>query len=115
MKNKVRDSERAHRRYIRRFLSLDTEISAELVPANGLAVELDESDNVVLMEKIEQLLTPDEYRLLKRLILDKASHLETAQEFGITVYASQKRLERIREKLYKEYPERKRRKNINKF
>ena len=115
VKNKVRDSERAHRRYIRRFLSLDTEISAELVPANGLAVELDESDNVVLMEKIEQLLTPDEYRLLKRLILDKASHLETAQEFGITVYASQKRLERIREKLYKEYPERKRRKNINKF
>ncbi len=106
VKNKVRDSERTHRRYMRRFLSLDTEISAELFAVDSSAVELDESDDVVLMEKIEQLLTPEEYRLLKRLIFDKASHLETAQEFGITVYASQKRLERIREKLYREYPER---------
>lgn len=106
VKNKVRDSERTHRRYMRRFLSLDTEISAELVSVDSSAAEVDESDDVVLMEKIEQLLTPEEYRLLKRLIFDKASHLETAQEFGITVYASQKRLERIREKLYREYPER---------
>jgi len=42
-------------------------------------------------------------------VFDRASHLEVAQEFGISVYASQKRLERIREKLYTVFPERKKR------
>lgn len=112
VKNKVRDSERAHRRYIRRFLSLDSDIPAELIPASRLTVELCESDDILPMEKIEQTLTAEEYQLLKRLILDKASHLEAAQEFGITVYASQKRLERIRGKLGKTFPEqRKNKKN----
>ena len=62
------------------------------------------------METIEQTLTAEEYQLLKRIILNKASHLEVAQELGITVYASQKRLERIRDKLGKAFPERKKKK-----
>ena len=49
-----------------------------------------------VIEKVERVLTPEEYQLLKRLVFDRASHLEVAQEFGISVYASQKRLERIR-------------------
>ncbi len=60
-----------------------------------------------VIEKVERVLTPEEYQLLKRLVFDRASHLEVAQEFGISVYASQKRLERIREKLYTVFPERK--------
>ena len=64
------------------------------------------------IEKIERALTREEYQLLKRLILDKASHLEVAKELGITVYASQKRLERIRGKLYKAFPEQKKKKNL---
>jgi RNA polymerase sigma factor (sigma-70 family) len=110
VKNKVWDSERAHRRYIRRFLSLDSDISEELLPSNGLMVELYESNDVIPMEKIEQTLTAEEYQLLKRLVLDKASHLEVAQEIGITVYTSQKRLERIRDKLGKTFPERRKKK-----
>jgi DNA-directed RNA polymerase specialized sigma24 family protein len=43
-------------------------------------------------------------------VFDRASHQQVAQEFGISVYASQKRLERIRDKLYTVFPERKRRK-----
>ena len=42
---------------------------------------------------------PEEYRLLKRIVLDGASHRETAAEFRITVWASKKRLERVRRKL----------------
>ena len=58
-----------------------------------------------VIEKVERVLTPEEYQLLKRLVFDRASHLEVAQEFGISVYASQKRLERIRDKLRREFPE----------
>ena len=111
VKNKIRDSERAHRRYICRFLSLDTDISAEQLPSNGLTLELSDSDDILPMETIEQTLTAEENQLLKRIILNKASHLEVAQELGITVYASQKRLERIRDKLGKAFPER--RKSLN--
>ncbi len=110
VKNKIRDSERAHRRYICRFLSLDTDISAEQLPSNGLTLELSDSDDILPMETIEQTLTAEENQLLKRIILNKASHLEVAQELGITVYASQKRLERIRDKLGKAFPERKKKK-----
>ena len=55
----------------------------------------------------------EEYRLLKRLIFDRASHLQVAREFHITVYASEKRLERIRDKLSAVFPGR-RRKNRKK-
>ena len=70
-----------------------------------------------VIEKVERVLTPEEYQLLKRLVFDRASHLEVAQEFGISVYASQKRLERIREKLYTVFPERKKEKEkeVKKF
>lgn len=112
VKYKIRDSERAHRRYIRRFLSLDTDIPAERALWSEPTAEFCEPDEVLPIEKIERALTREEYQLLKRLILDKASHLEVAKELGITVYASQKRLERIRGKLYKAFPEQKKKKNL---
>ena len=56
------------------------------------------------------LLEVEEYRLLKRLVFDGASHLQVAREFHITVYASEKRLERIRDKLSAVFPGRRRKK-----
>lgn len=110
VKNKIRESERSRRRYLRRFLSLDSDISAELVPSDEVIPDQREQGDTSAIEKIEQALKPEEYQLLKRLIFDKASHLEVSLELGITVWDSQKRLQRIREKLYKEFPERKKRK-----
>ena len=54
-----------------------------------------------VIERIKNVLTEEEFTLLKRLTIDQASHVEVAEEFGISVYASQKRLERIRKKLKK--------------
>ena len=51
------------------------------------------------------MLTPEEFRFLKRLVIDKAGHRAVAGEFGITLWASQKRLERIRAKLNEIFPE----------
>lgn len=110
VKYKIKESERARQRYLYHFFSLDSDISIEIFPSNELITEIQEPDDDLPMRKIEQALTAEEYQFLKRLVLDKASHLEVAQEFGISVYASQKRLERIRDKLYVIFPERKKRK-----
>ena len=49
-----------------------------------------------------QLLPPEDYRLLCRITLEGATHLEVARELGISVWSSQKRLQRIRKKLCKQ-------------
>lgn len=105
LKNKIREDERAHRRYMRHFLSLNTDLLTE-PGTQDPHPQLDQKE-APLLEQIEQALTPEEYLLLKRLTIDRASHLEVAKEFNISVYASQKRLERIRKKLYDRFPERK--------
>lgn len=99
LRNKIRESERSRRRFLARFLSLDTDVPTWRIPSARQDADLQHLDCGFALEMIERTLTPDEYRLLKRLVMDGASHLEVSKEFGITVYASQKRLERIRTKL----------------
>ena len=55
-------------------------------------------------------LTQEEFYLLRRIVFESASHLEVAEELGISVWASQKRLERIRKKLEQAFPNRRRNK-----
>ncbi len=106
-KNKIRESERARTRDIHRLLSLDSEVFSEVASFDSPIEEVCISDEISPMIKIEQALASEEFYLLKRLIFDNASHIEVAEELGITVWTSQKRLERIRKKLYKVFPERK--------
>ena len=109
LKNKLSEYLRARSRYIRLFLSLDTDFRSDSIAVPEPTGVLEARDDISALRKIEQVLTPEELHLLKRLIIDQASHLEVAMELGISVYASQKRLERIRRKLYKAFPERKNR------
>ena len=110
VKNKVKESRRKQRCYIRRFLSLDSDVSMELIPSIDSNPELSELDYTSTMEKIRTTLTDDELYFLKRYICDHASHMEIANELGISVWASQKRLERIRKRLFNVFPERKKKK-----
>ena len=87
------------------FISLNTDLLTE--PGTQDPHPQLDQEEAPLLEQIQQFLTPEEYRLLTRLTIDRASHLEVANEFNISVYATQKRLERIRKKLYKRFPERK--------
>ena len=102
VKNKIRESERSRRRYVSRFLSLDTDVATQLMAETEQPAG---SDDQALL-KIEQTLTKEEQLLLKRLIFDNASHLEVSQEIGITIWACQKRLERVRQKLRMVFPTR---------
>lgn len=110
VKNKLKEWERNRRRNLRYLLSLDADFPDERNLPEELVSAQPELQSGSVMEIIEHVLTPEEFRLLKRLVFDRASHQQVAQEFGISVYTSQKRLERIRDKLYAVFPERKRRK-----
>ena len=109
-KNKIHESERARMRYIHRFLSLDSEIYTEIASFDSPIEEGCISDKISPLAKIERALSLEEFYLLKRLIFNNASHRDVAEELGITVWTSQKRLERIRKKLLEVFPERKKKK-----
>lgn len=96
LKNKIRESNRAQNRYLHRFLSVDPDILAESAPLDD---SFDRLECRLILEEISKLLTAEDLYLLERLTLDRASHLEVSKELGITVWASQKRLQYIREKL----------------
>ena len=113
VKNKLKEYERNRRRDLRYLLSLDADFPDESNLPEELVLAQPETQGEPVLEIIERLLTPEELRLLKRLVFCRGSHQQVAQEFGISVYASQKRLERlerIRDKLYTAFPERKRQK-----
>lgn len=110
LKNKLRDVQRAQGRYIRRFFALDG-VPPDAAAAPGRPVEEAVlTDGSLAMAQIRQALREEEFRLLCRLALDNVGYLEAAKEFGISVYAARKRMERIRKKLYEAFPEHKQRK-----
>ena len=47
----------------------------------------------------------DDITLFRRVIIENASHKEAAAELGITIWTSQKRLERIRKRIRDEFPD----------
>lgn len=110
VKNKIRESERYRLRYLRHFLSIDTDLSVELMAPYEINENVGDEEYFLLIKRIEQTLTKEEFHILKLFVFDGASHMEVAQELNITIWASQKRLERIRKKLYKLFPERKKKK-----
>lgn len=99
LKYKIRGDIRARNRYLLRFVSLDTDLYTDGVPSAQSVEDRAMPDAEEVLQTARKELMPEEYRLLKRIVLDGASHRETAAEFRITVWASKKRLERVRRKL----------------
>ena len=105
LQNKIRNHRRAVVKQRERVLSLDAGVIEELGWAD-VTVEavLDKLTVQDAERQVRQTLTPEEQYLLRRLVFEEATHRELAQELGISVWTSQKRLERIREKLDKHFP-----------
>ncbi len=110
LKYKMKENDKARQRDAKYLLSLDTQLLAEPGTEDQEIAHILEEDAPSPLRLIRETLAPEEYQHLKRLVLDRASHAEVAEELHISVYASQKRLQRIREKLYSVFPERKRKK-----
>jgi sigma-70 region 2 len=79
----------------RLFISLN-EIG-EVALSNNHELEID-------VEGIcQSILTKDEYYLFRRVVLDKATYKEMSDELGIKLWACQKRMQRILQKLKKRF------------
>lgn len=101
LKNKTKDIQRAKKRNYARFVSLDA------MNHNYPSYERELHEIVDSKEFswgiVESLLAPDDFYLLKSIVLDEKSHSMAAAELGISLNTSYKRLERIRSKLKKYY------------
>lgn len=89
----------ARQKLLLRIISLE---NAGAVPS-AASVENQAIARVMLSRELKDFLGEDDYRFLQRAVFDGLSHAELAEEFGITVWASTKRLSRIKEKIKDEY------------
>lgn len=98
---KILEYRRETSRYRKLFLSLDYEHLAQIkAPSNLSPISIPG-----ILEAIRDTLSNDEWYILYRFTMEGASHRQIADTMGITVKASYKRLERIREKLDEVLPE----------
>ena len=74
LKNKLKENERTRRRDLLRLLSLDADFPDESNLPEELVAAQPEPQEESVIEKVERVLTPEEYQLLKRLVFDRASH-----------------------------------------
>lgn len=95
LKNKILANERERTQYTKLFVS--SEEIKELAAPNDSAYEV--------LEAIRRVLSEDELSLFKRIVLHGESYLEISNELGITVWACQKRVSRIKEKLRDVFPD----------
>lgn len=96
LKNKLMHARRSHNRYILRFLSLDTDI------ANGeavLAAKTPAHTEEDILREVCEALPPEEWELLRMIVLEHRPYKVVAEELDVTVWTCQKRVQRIRDKL----------------
>lgn len=98
-KNKALNAVTARQKLLLRIISPE---NAGAVPS-AASVENQAIARVMLSRELKDFLGEDDYSFLQRAVFDGLSHAELAEEFGITVWASTKRLSRIKEKIKNEY------------
>lgn len=74
-------------------------------PDNFVGDLIARSQLAAVWDFISKNFKPDDIRLFKRIIVDEAGHNVVSKELGITIWTSQKRLERIRKRIREEFPD----------
>lgn len=111
LQNKMYNCKREIARQKEKLLSLDEEALASiLVVDSAEKTALDTVSFRDTTQQIDQALTKEEKYILRRFAFEEASHREIADELGISLWASQKRLTRIRSKLDTLFPRRRKKK-----
>lgn len=107
LKHKINNYQRSRQRDLLRLVSLDA-VPVQELPATKSVDRLveEKEDQIFVKERIQNTLSDCERYIVRRLIYEKATHKELSEELGITIWASQKRMGRIREKLGKYFPDR---------
>ena len=91
------DEMKKRKRYSKRIVSLDWDIADTQVQE----IPDGKPDSTEILAKIRDALKPEEYALLMRTLEENAHGEEIAAEFGLTMNAYYKRMERIRRRVKK--------------
>lgn len=105
LKHKIQENERKKQQYLAHILPLLPSIVEALPDPNRLEDEVLRRCDVSLTDRLKAALTPEEWNLLNQFFLEGKSHKQLADALGISIWASQKRIERIRKKLFAVFPE----------
>lgn len=101
LKKKIMHSRRSISRYTLHFISLDSDFKfIDHVLASEDPAPINVRDT---LKELRRVLSEEEWNLLRRVTLEKQPYKNVAEELGITVWACQKRIERIRRKLKKNF------------
>lgn len=102
LKNKIRNYNRTKRHETNTIIEYNDSTAApdnfvnELIAKNTLSA---------ICRFVNDNFKEDDITLFQRILIENASHAEVASELGITVWTSQKRLERIRKRIRAEFPD----------
>lgn len=91
-KNVCRNIQKTRNYYLRKMLSLD-ESSCSVAYEEDFAIEND----------FKNVVTSEEFHILKKIILDGYSHKDLAAELGISIDACKKRFQRAKERFKKNF------------
>ena len=104
LKYKILKYEKQHRQDVGMIMSLEQNYHAAEQLCYSMPEDPDDTA-AAMLKRVKSTLTQEEYYLLKRVSFDGASHLTVSQELNISVWACQKRLERIRKYLNRLFAE----------
>lgn len=105
LKNKIKNLQRKNQKELMLLVSLESQDILQIADPKSADDIVEQKETFShTSQKIKDSLSPDEIHLLKRIVFDNASHKEVSEELEISVWTSQKRLERIRVKLGKLFP-----------
>lgn len=106
VKNKTLHILRERARNMKWLISLDDSFGQEFIAAPDRLEHIESDGLEKTRQKIAQALTREEYTLLRRIALEQASYRIAAEEAGISIGACYKKVQRIRKKLKKCFPNR---------
>lgn len=99
LKNKMRN-------YMRDRHRVEIALTEDIAEPDNFVGDLITKNQVAAVwEFINKNFKPDDIFLFKRIIVDEVGYNVVSKELGITIWASQKRLERIRKRIREEFPD----------
>lgn len=108
---KILNCQRANQKDMLRLTYLDPKVVEQIAGARSIEdAMIRQENNRIVQKAIEDALTENDQYIIKRLVIEKASHKDVAEEMQVSVWTSQKRLERVREKLDRLFPGHRRKK-----
>lgn len=105
LKNKMRNYTRTKRREANLLVDHGDRSEDIAAPGNFINALIVSDALSAIYRFVYDNFKEDDITLFRRIFIENVGHTEVAAELGITVWTSQKRLERIRKRIREEFPD----------